>query len=104
MQIYDIKEEIEDKTLRYPEYYIKSFHAYDQGNLDWTAAFEVELATLSMGMRTFKDEDLSPEEAQDKLRAGPMKSLQVNQHINSRFSYTQNAWLRFLESYRLCAA
>ena len=29
------------KDVRYPAYYDKPFHAYDEGNLNWEAAFQV---------------------------------------------------------------
>ena len=34
--------------LNYPDYYLKPFHAYDEGNLSWQAAIEVEPAALSV--------------------------------------------------------
>ena len=34
--------------LEYPSYYLKPFHAYDEGNLSWQAAVEVEAAALSV--------------------------------------------------------
>ena len=81
-----IKAELEDNSIQYPEYYLKPFHAYEkvsccvmpgaecktvidnpsglspahccvtQGNLDWMAAFEVEPATQSMYVRCWKEE------------------------------------------------
>lgn len=32
----------------YPSYYLKAFHAYDEGNLSWQAAMEVESAALTV--------------------------------------------------------
>ena len=43
MQVFQIKEEIENKDLQYPDYYTVPFHGYDEGNLNWLAAFEVSL-------------------------------------------------------------
>ncbi len=34
--------------LRYPDYYCRSFHAYDKGNLSWEAALEVEVAAYAV--------------------------------------------------------
>ncbi|MEB3831582.1 class I SAM-dependent methyltransferase [Phormidium sp. CCY1219] len=34
--------------LKYPEYYLCSFHAYDRGNLSWEAATEVEVAARAV--------------------------------------------------------
>ena len=36
-------EAIQDQALQYPAYYTQPFHAYDQGNLCWEAAFQVSL-------------------------------------------------------------
>lgn len=36
-----------------PDYYRKAFHAYDEGNLSWDAAYEVELASCAVGARNF---------------------------------------------------
>ncbi|ELR97726.1 class I SAM-dependent methyltransferase [Gloeocapsa sp. PCC 73106] len=53
----------------YPDYYQVPFHAYSQGNLCWQAALEAPAATYAMALRVWKDEDLTWEEAQKKLRA-----------------------------------
>jgi len=37
-------EKVQNPTLVYPEYYVCSFHAYDEGNLGWQPALEVESA------------------------------------------------------------
>jgi len=37
-----------NNNLNYPEYYLKPFHAYDEGNLSWQAAMEVESAALTV--------------------------------------------------------
>ena len=34
--------------MEYPWYYVKPFHGYDEGNLSWRAAHELEAATQSM--------------------------------------------------------
>jgi ubiquinone/menaquinone biosynthesis C-methylase UbiE len=36
--------QVQNPQLSYPEYYLRSFHAYEQGNLSWDAALEVEVA------------------------------------------------------------
>jgi len=56
----------------YPDYYTQPFHAYDEGNLCWLAAREIEAATASMAIRTFRNSDpgLDPALAQVKLREG----------------------------------
>jgi SAM-dependent methyltransferase len=51
-----------------PAYYQARFHAYDQGNLCWQAACEAEQATASVALRVWKQEPLSPEAAEARLR------------------------------------
>ena len=64
----DLLDAIADPNLVYPEYYQVSFHAYDRGNLCWQAAYEAGSATHSMGLRVWKDEDITWQEAQQRLR------------------------------------
>jgi ubiquinone/menaquinone biosynthesis C-methylase UbiE len=59
---------IQCNKISYPEYYLNEFHAYDSGNLEWKAAMECESATMSMALRVWPEENLSPKEAQDRLR------------------------------------
>ena len=59
---------ISDPDLVYPDYYQVPFHAYDHGNLCWQAAFEAASATYSMGLRVWRDEELTWQQAQQKLR------------------------------------
>lgn len=40
--------ELRNPQLTYPEYYLRSFHAYEQGNLSWDAALEVEVAAYAV--------------------------------------------------------
>lgn len=60
--------QLTDNSVRYPDYYQVPFHAYAEGNLCWDAAFEAESATYAMGLRVWKDEPLTWQEAQDRLR------------------------------------
>ena len=64
----DLLDSITDRDLVYPDYYQVPFHAYDRGNLCWQAAFEAASATHSMGLRVWKDEELTWQQAQQKLR------------------------------------
>ena len=48
-------EEVENKQLQYPEYYLNSFHAYDSGNLSWLAAWEVESAAHAVHAKIWQD-------------------------------------------------
>jgi len=62
-------EAMTDPTVTYPDYYQVPFHAYDQGNLCWQAAFETEPATYAMALRIWKQEKLTWEAAHDRLRS-----------------------------------
>jgi len=55
--------------VQYPDYYNVPFHAYDQGNLCWDAAFEAESATYAMALRIWKNEALTADQAQARLRS-----------------------------------
>jgi ubiquinone/menaquinone biosynthesis C-methylase UbiE len=46
-----------------PAYYRRAFHAYEQGNLCWEAALEVELASAAVGARNFPDYGAKGEQA-----------------------------------------
>ena len=54
-------EVIKKPSIVYPEYYQKSFHAYDLGNLCWKAAMEVDCAALTVhaGIYTSGKDELS---------------------------------------------
>jgi ubiquinone/menaquinone biosynthesis C-methylase UbiE len=61
-------DQITNAAIAYPDYYQAPFHAYDQGNLCWQAAFEAEPATYAMALRVWPKESLTWQEAQDRLR------------------------------------
>lgn len=44
-KIYDLTK---SQTLVYPEYYLKPFHAYDEGNLSWPAAYIQHISVINM--------------------------------------------------------
>lgn len=67
-QVKEILAEITNKALTYPEYYLVPFHAYEQGNLCWQAAFEAPSATYSMGLRVWKNENITWQTAAERLR------------------------------------
>jgi ubiquinone/menaquinone biosynthesis C-methylase UbiE len=64
----DLLDSLTNQNLVYPDYYQVSFHAYDEGNLCWQAAFEAASATYSMGLRVWKNENMTWQEAQQRLR------------------------------------
>ena len=59
---------IKNDAVEYPEYYLKPFHAYAEGNLCWLAAFEAEPATYSMALRVYPKDRITAEAAQSRLR------------------------------------
>jgi len=48
--------EVRDPNITYPAYYCQSFHAYDEGNLGWTPAIEVEVAAQAVHARLWPEE------------------------------------------------
>lgn len=61
-------EQIALPNITYPDYYQVPFHAYEQGNLCWEAAFEAESATYAMALRVWPQEQLTWQDAQARLR------------------------------------
>ncbi|NJM45696.1 MAG: class I SAM-dependent methyltransferase [Alkalinema sp. RU_4_3] len=61
--------QITNPDITYPDYYNVPFHAYDQGNLCWDAAFEAESATYAMALRVWPSDNLTWEAAQERLRS-----------------------------------
>lgn len=72
-----IKSELENTNIAYPSYYLRPFHAYETGNLGWLQAYEVELATYAVALRTFAkiDPSLSPQAAYQRLSGGAMDAV-----------------------------
>ncbi|MGB3403960.1 MAG: class I SAM-dependent methyltransferase [Microcoleaceae cyanobacterium] len=60
---------IVNSDIKYPEYYQKPFHAYEQGNLCWDAAFEAESATYAMGLRIWRNEEITWQTAHHRMRS-----------------------------------
>lgn len=46
---------VKNPDLVYPDYYVCSFHAYEQGNLGWEPATEVEVAAHAVHARIWPD-------------------------------------------------
>ncbi|HIK37089.1 MAG: methyltransferase domain-containing protein [Geminocystis sp.] len=40
--------QVVNERVKYPPYYLTSFHSYDKGNLEWDAAWELECASYSV--------------------------------------------------------
>lgn len=51
------REEICDRTLTYPDYYLTSFHAYEEGNLGWEPALEATVAAKAVHARLWPEGD-----------------------------------------------
>ncbi|HEY9771105.1 MAG TPA: class I SAM-dependent methyltransferase [Coleofasciculaceae cyanobacterium] len=64
----DLLAVLTNQEIVYPDYYQVPFHAYDKGNLCWQAAFEAASATYSMALRVWKDEEITWQDAQQRLR------------------------------------
>lgn len=58
--------QVENADLHYPDYYCCSFHAYEQGNLSWDAALEVEVAARAVHAGIWTD---AGAEGDSRLRA-----------------------------------
>lgn len=50
--------QVQNPELTYPEYYLRSFHAYENGNLNWLAAFEVESAAYAVHAKIWSDGEI----------------------------------------------
>jgi len=50
---------VQNPDLQYPAYYTTSFHAYDEGNLSWKAAWEVESASRAVHAQIWSSGDVS---------------------------------------------
>lgn len=47
--------QVQNAELQYPDYYLRTFHAYDEGNLGWEPAIEVEVAAYAVHARIWQD-------------------------------------------------
>lgn len=46
---------VQKPDLQYPDYYVTSFHAYEEGNLGWEPALEVEVAAYAVHARIWPE-------------------------------------------------
>ncbi len=49
--------QLRNDDLAYPDYYLKPFHAYAEGNLGWDPAMEAEVAAKAVHARIWPEED-----------------------------------------------
>lgn len=47
--------QVQNLQLTYPEYYLQPFHAYENGDLSWQAAFELEVAARTVHAGIWQD-------------------------------------------------
>ena len=50
---------VKNPELQYPDYYVTSFHAYEEGNLGWEPALEVEVAACAVHARIWDKEGVA---------------------------------------------
>ncbi|NJN60929.1 MAG: class I SAM-dependent methyltransferase [Coleofasciculaceae cyanobacterium RL_1_1] len=60
-----LRQKIENPALVYPDYYLTSFHAYEEGNLGWLPATEVEVAARAVHAKIWPE---AKERGDRKLR------------------------------------
>ena len=72
-QIEYFKEKTENRYLEYPTYFLRPFHGYDDGNMNWKAAHEAEAATLSIGAGYW--DNIDPYSAQEWLRGNISENI-----------------------------
>ena len=65
----ELLETMTNSLVVYPDYYKVPFHAYEEGNLCWQAAFEASAATRAMALRIWPQENISWQTAQERLRS-----------------------------------
>ena len=69
---------VQNPDLSYPKYYTTSFHAYDEGNLSWKAAWEVESASRAVHAQIWSKGDVNGDLC---LRRSYNQAIQA--HVNS---------------------
>jgi ubiquinone/menaquinone biosynthesis C-methylase UbiE len=55
-QLQENRKAVENPNIEYPSYYLKPFHGYNDGNLNWDAAYELEAATMSISVNYWPNE------------------------------------------------
>ena len=77
----------ENKNIEYPKYFLKPFHGYDDGNMNWMAAIETPAATLGIASDYWKYID--PYTAQDWMRNNITKNIiEYIQDYNNIYNYS----------------
>lgn len=68
------RQQVQNPELNYPDYYLRSFHAYEQGNLGWEPATEVEVAAHAVHARIWPD---AGAEGDSRLRRSFLDAVQA---------------------------
>ncbi|XP_022149774.1 uncharacterized protein LOC111018123 isoform X2 [Momordica charantia] len=89
--VYKELDSVQDLSIVYPDYYLKPFHAYDEGHLSWLAAAEAEPATMSMIMRAVPDAS-SVDEAKEIVFGNWLRTIEEH-HLQ----YSENPILDILD-------
>ena len=76
--IISLKQDSENKTISYPSYFLKPFHGYDSGNMNWFAAMEGEASTESICINYWKN--VCPLDSQNWLRNNFTNHIQEYQN------------------------
>ncbi|WP_413166398.1 class I SAM-dependent methyltransferase [Capilliphycus salinus ALCB114379] len=71
--------QVHNPQLNYPEYYLRPFHAYDEGNLSWKAAVEVEVAAYAVHAKIWPEAGV---EGDNRLRQSYNEVLQAHLPTN----------------------
>ena len=66
--------QVQNPQVQYPDYYVQPFHAYDQGNLSWESALEVEVAAYTVHSGIWKG---AGKEGDVRLRRNFLEVLQA---------------------------
>ena len=75
-----VKKELEDSSIIYPNYFLQSFHGYEDGNLEWKAAMEGEVATYSVSVGYWTDTNYAVAEKWMRYNA----SENINHYLKSQ--------------------
>lgn len=54
---------VTNPAVVYPDYYLQSFHAYEEGNLGWEPAMEVEVAAYAVHSRVWSKQEIADGDA-----------------------------------------
>ena len=73
---------LRNSSILYPSYFLQPFHGYDDGNMNWDAAFENEASTMSISSNYW--EDIIPKDAAQKMRSAFHDSIKEYREVKHR--------------------